>query len=127
MCGLRHSTFRTTPVTDTGLVRSYSVENEWWAATGAPARSTSHAAPAACSIFIGRSPSMGAKLHPRIGHVNGRIREPGWMCRQKGVGLPGLGPRADDRAAVGMGLLVDVLHMHQVHVAFVAGVLAIVV
>src|SRR5689334_2632733 len=51
MCGFFHSTFLTTPVMDIGLVRSYSVENEWCARTGGTMTSAMSAAETAQVIF----------------------------------------------------------------------------
>jgi hypothetical protein len=56
MCGFRHSTFFTTPVTDTGLVRSYSDAKEWWAMRRGAARITRAAAHATLRVFMWRSP-----------------------------------------------------------------------
>jgi hypothetical protein len=53
MWGFFHSTFLTTPVTETGLVLSYSVANEWCARIGTPITVTS-AAESAAVIFMVR-------------------------------------------------------------------------
>src|ERR1700752_3804903 len=51
MCGFRHSTFLTTPVTETGLVLSLSGGNEWCARRGGPVTSATSNAATAAVVF----------------------------------------------------------------------------